>query len=87
MPERSRKKRPRDVNALASDIVAEARDEKPEEPEQPEQPEKDPSAVELGRRGGLKGGKARAKKLTRSNGARVRGWLRPLAGRSRTATS
>ena len=74
MPERSRKKRPRDVNALASDIVAEARDEKPEEPEQPEQPEKDPSAVELGRRGGLKGGKARAKKLTpeqRSESARL----------------
>ena len=71
MPERSRKKRPRDVNALASDIVAEARDEKPEEPEQPE---KDPSAVELGRRGGLKGGKARAKKLTpeqRSESARL----------------
>ena len=27
-------------------------------------PEKDPLAVELGRRGGLKGGKARAKKLS-----------------------
>ena len=28
------------------------------------QPEKDPRAVELGRQGGLKGGKARAEKLT-----------------------
>lgn len=33
------------------------------EPE-PEPPAKDPMAVELGRRGGLKGGKARAAKLT-----------------------
>ena len=55
MPERSSKKRPLDVNALATDIVAEATGEKPE---------KDPLAVELGRRGGLKGGKARAKKLS-----------------------
>ena len=30
----------------------------------PEPPEKDPAAVELGRRGGLKGGKARAAKLS-----------------------
>ena len=55
MPERSSKKRPQDVNALAADIVAEATDQKPE---------KDPAAVELGRKGGLKGGKARAKKLS-----------------------
>jgi hypothetical protein len=62
MPERSRKKRPRDVNALAAAIVDEATDEDRE-------PEdlyggKDPAAVELGRRGGLKGGRARAEKLT-----------------------
>jgi hypothetical protein len=30
----------------------------------PDQPTKNPAAVELGRRGGLKGGKARAAKLT-----------------------
>ena len=30
----------------------------------PRQPEKDPAAVSLGRRGGLKGGRARAEKLT-----------------------
>ena len=36
-----------------------------DEPDQAEQkPAKDPLAVELGRRGGLKGGKARASKLT-----------------------
>lgn len=53
--------RPRDLNRLASEIVAEATgEEKP----QPEKPEKDPAAVELGRRGGLKGGKAQARKLS-----------------------
>lgn len=62
MPERSRKKRPRDVNALAAAIVAEATGED-REPEDPYEG-KDPAAVELGRRGGLKGGRARAEKLT-----------------------
>jgi len=60
MPDRSRK-RPRDLNALAASIVGEATaDEKP----QPADDGKDPAAVSLGRRGGLKGGKARAAKLT-----------------------
>jgi hypothetical protein len=59
MPDRSRKPRPRNLNALAA--VSEATDESPEpEPEDG----KDPAAVSLGRRGGLKGGKARAEKLT-----------------------
>jgi hypothetical protein len=62
MPERSRKKRPRDINALAAAIVAEATDED-REPEDPYQG-KNPAAVELGRQGGLKGGRARAEKLT-----------------------
>jgi len=35
-----------------------------EQPQGPPKPEKDPAAVLLGRRGGLKGGPARAKKLT-----------------------
>jgi hypothetical protein len=60
MPDRSRK-RPRDLNALAAQIVGEATgEEKPES----DQPEKNPAAVELGRRGGLKGGPARAAKLS-----------------------
>lgn len=55
-----KKKRPRDINILAASIVAEATGEaKPEE-----KPEKNPAAVQLGRLGGLKGGKARAEKLT-----------------------
>jgi hypothetical protein len=59
MPDRSRK-RPRDLNSLAASIVSDATDEtyesKPDDG-------KDPAAVALGRKGGLKGGKARAEKL------------------------
>lgn len=54
MPKRSSK--PRDVNALAASIVAEAT-AGPDEG-------KNPAAVALGRKGGLKGGKARAAKMT-----------------------
>lgn len=60
MPDRSRE-RPTDLNSLAASIVSDATDEdKPE----PIDDGKDPAAVALGRKGGLKGGKARAKKLT-----------------------
>ena len=59
MPDRSRK--PRDPNAMAKAIVDEATDQAPD---QPQEPEKDPAAVSLGRRGGLKGGPARAAKLS-----------------------
>ncbi|MCA1571677.1 MAG: histone H1 [Chloroflexi bacterium] len=56
-------KRPRDLNALAHRLTQEATGEalatKP-----PIEREKDPAAVALGRRGGLKGGAARAKKLS-----------------------
>jgi hypothetical protein len=61
MPERSRK-RPRDVNELARQIVDEATGED-QEPSDSDRI-KDPAAVELGRRGGLKGGAARAKRLS-----------------------
>ncbi len=60
MPERTRKKRPADANRLAFDIVRESVGEAPPEPKS----EKDPAAVALGRKGGLKGGKARAAKMT-----------------------
>lgn len=60
MPDRSRK-RPRDLNSLATYIVHDATDEdKPE----PDNEGKDPAAVSLGRRGGLRGGRARAESLT-----------------------
>jgi hypothetical protein len=60
MPKRSSKGR-LDLNQLAKAIVDQATGDAPE---QPEQPEKNPAAVALGRLGGLKGGAARAKKLT-----------------------
>jgi len=54
-------KRSSDINILASQIVAEATKEPTiEEPIK----EKNPAAVALGRLGGLKGGKARAEKLS-----------------------
>jgi hypothetical protein len=58
----SKRKRPRDVNQLAKFIV----DVSTGEAELPEcQPDgKNPAAVELGKLGGKKGGKARAVKLT-----------------------
>lgn len=62
-----RKKRPTDINLLARQIVEEAIQEPlnpPKKKEKPEQPEKNPAAVALGRLGGLKGGKARAKSLS-----------------------
>jgi hypothetical protein len=59
MPYRSRK-RPTDLNTLAASIVSDATDEDKPEPEDT----RDPAAVTLGRKGGLKGGRARADKLT-----------------------
>jgi len=62
MPERSRKHRPTDLNSLAASIVADSTDE--DKDDQPADDGKDPAAVALGRKGGLKGGRARADKLT-----------------------
>jgi len=61
MPNRSRK-RPRDPNALAKSIVDDATSEEPRH--EPQQRPKNAAAVELGRMGGLKGGRARANSLT-----------------------
>jgi hypothetical protein len=65
MPNRSSKtKRPRDFNSRAFDSVARLTGTAPAEPEpEPEDPVKTAAAL-LGRRGGLKGGAARAAKLT-----------------------
>lgn len=57
MPKRSSKRpTPEDLNRLAAQIVQAATEAG--------LPPKDPLAVELGRRGGLKGGKARAERLS-----------------------
>ena len=55
--------RPRDPNELAYRIMQESTGQLPKT-NPPELPRKNPAAVELGRLGGLKGGAARAAKLS-----------------------
>ena len=63
MPKRSSKPQ-KDTQELARSILdAVAPDAEPAKPAE-EQPKKNPAAVALGRLGGIKGGKARAEKLT-----------------------
>ena len=63
MPTRARKRRPRDTNQLAYQIVQEATGQAPPEP--PEPPDtRNPAAVALAKLGASKGGKARAAKLS-----------------------
>jgi hypothetical protein len=62
MPKRS-SNRKRDLNQLAADIVAQSTGG--DHIGQFTVPFKNPAAVELGRLGGLKGGKARAEKLSK----------------------
>jgi hypothetical protein len=59
MPDRSRKRINADPNLLAKAIIDTVAGEVPEKHV------KDPLAMELGRRGGLVGGKARAAKLSK----------------------
>ena len=61
MPDRLRKKRPRDISQRAKMIVDIATGEVDDKPEDEG---KNPHAVALGRLGGQKGGKARAAKLS-----------------------
>ncbi len=64
MPERSSKpKRPRDLNQLAASIVGDATDDEVEYTA-PSAREKNPHAAALGQLGGVKGGAARAAKLS-----------------------
>jgi hypothetical protein len=66
-------KRPRDTNQLAKLMVDILTGEVEDREPTPEEQGKDPAAVALGRRGGLKGGKTRAANLTpdaRSEAAR-----------------
>lgn len=60
MPKRSSK--PRDLNSMAAAIVAQSVD--PNDKGTDPYEGKNPAAVELGRLGGKKGGKARAEKMT-----------------------
>jgi len=56
------KKTPIELNKLAAFIVDQATNE--DQPAPDDKPQKNQAAQELGRLGGLKGGKARADKLT-----------------------
>jgi hypothetical protein len=60
----SKKKKEHDINVTAFRVVQEATEEKEPEPPQDKPQGKNPNAVALGRLGGLKGGKARASKLS-----------------------
>jgi hypothetical protein len=62
MPKRSSRKPQQDINQLAAAILGAATSEKPRL--QTETLAKNPAAVTLGRLGGLRGGNARAAKLS-----------------------
>jgi hypothetical protein len=64
-------KRPRDPNQLAKSIIDIATGQKPDRDPTPEEQGKDPAAVALGRKGGLKGGAARAASLTPKQRAEI----------------
>lgn len=64
-------KKHRDVNETAFDIVRRATGEAPPEPPAPAEPPKNPAAVALGRLGGLKGGAARAKALSKRRRSQI----------------
>ncbi len=66
MPKRSRTPRQTDENARAFDVVKIATEEQDETPRV-----KNAAAVALGRLGGLKGGKARAAKLSKKRRAEI----------------
>ena len=88
MPKRSSK--PRDLNALAAAIVAQSISD---EPEPDPYGGKNPAAVELGRLGGKKGGRARAERLTAeqrsqiAKAAAAARWGRSVAVRGSHQTS
>jgi hypothetical protein len=68
MPKRRNKKL--DLSLLAKSIMEQATGQQPKKNE-PANKGKNPAAVELGKLGGLKGGKARAKKLTKEQRSEI----------------
>ena len=71
MPTRAskKKKRPRDTNQLAWQIVQEATGQAP--PDAEEEDTRNPAAVALAKLGASKGGRARAEKLTRKRRSEI----------------
>ena len=70
-PQTPKRRRPHDANQLSKSIVDIASGETNDREPAPEEQAKDPSAVSLGRRGGLKGGKARAASMTPMRRAQI----------------
>jgi hypothetical protein len=64
-------KRPRDPNQLAKSIIDIATGQKPNRDPTPEEQGKDPAAIALGRKGGLKGGAARSASMTPERRAEI----------------
>ena len=67
----SKSKRPRDINQHAFIITGEATGESVSITGGSSEDDKNPAAVALGRLGGLKGGKARAQKLTQEQRSEI----------------
>ena len=66
-----KKRKNKDLNVTAFNIVQEAIGEGPPKDTPEESPQKNPHAVALGRLGGKKGGVARAKKLTKDQRKKI----------------
>lgn len=64
-------KRPRDFSQAAKFVVDVATGQREDRAPTPEEQGKNPAAVALGRRGGLKGGNARAAKMTAEQRAEI----------------
>ena len=64
-------KRPRDFSQAAKLVIDVASGQVEDRPPTPEEQGKDPAAVALGRRGGLKGGNARAAKMSPERRAEI----------------
>jgi hypothetical protein len=71
MPDRSSKKPGRDFAQIAKHVVDLATGALPRKIETESLPEKNPAAVALGRLGGLEGGRARAKALSKKERVKI----------------
>ena len=67
----AKKKKSTDVNVTAFEILQAVTGQSDATPTKKQLPEKNPAAVALGRLGGLKGGKARAAKLSSNKRAEI----------------
>jgi hypothetical protein len=86
MKKQSHKGKKPDINELAHSIVEQSTNPDAEPEPLPDYGDKNPAAVELGRKGGLKGGKARAAKMTkaqRSGAARKAALARWTKGKTK----